>query len=107
MSEPTAEQLEAAIEAISSEAGLWRDMSTQVATMASVADGLTLNAFHFSGLGHLAGMEDVYRDLQQRIAMLLRQGATNMGNTADALKQAADGYQQDEDDAVHRMKNIY
>ena len=107
MTHPSGQQVEASIQAIAGEAGLWSGMAAEVEAMAAVARNLTLNAFHFSGLGHLAGMEDVYRDLQERIAMLLQQAADNFDTTAGALKQAADDYQRDEDNAVHRLRNIY
>ncbi|MEU4217347.1 hypothetical protein [Actinoplanes sp. NPDC026623] len=107
MTQPSGQQVEASIEAIQVEAGLWSDMATQVDAMAAVAQGLTLNAFHFSGLGHLAGIEDVYRDLQERIAGLLQQAADNFDSTSGALNKAADDYRRDEDNAVHRLKNVY
>ncbi len=75
--------------------------------MAAAARGFTLGAFHFSGLGHLAGMAEAYTDLQERIASLLQQAADNFDNVAGALTKAADDYQRDEHNAVHRMKNIY
>ncbi|GAA2535886.1 hypothetical protein [Winogradskya humida] len=107
MTQPSDDQVEASIHALTAEGGVWSGMATEVDAMAAVARSLTLNAFHFSGVGHLAGIEDVYRDLQERIATLLQQAADNFDNTAGALTKAADDYQRDEDNTVHRMKNVY
>jgi hypothetical protein len=107
MTHPSGPQVQASIDALHQEAGVWSGMATQVGSMASTAQGLTLNAFHFTGLGHLAGIDEVYRDLQERIAGLLQQAADNFDNVAGALTTAADDYARDEANAVHRMKNIY
>ncbi|MEV8506289.1 hypothetical protein AB0368_15845 [Actinoplanes sp. NPDC051475] len=107
MTSPTGPEVQAAIGAIHGEAGVWSDMATQIDAMAAAARSFTLGTFHFSGLGHLAGMEEAYTDLQERIAGLLQQASDNFDNVAGALKKAADDYQRDEDNAVHRFKNIY
>jgi len=107
MTSPTGPEVQAAISAIHGEAGVWADMATQIDAMAQAARGFTLGAFHFSALGHLAGMEEAYTDLQERIASLLQQASDNFDNVAGALKKAADDYQRDENNAVHRMKNVY
>lgn len=107
MTNPTGPELEVAIDAIHAEAGQWADMAVQIQGMASVARGLSLGAFHFSGLGHLAGIEEVYGDVQDRIAGLLQEASDNFDGVADALKKAADDYETDESNAVHRLKNIY
>ena len=107
MTEPTGEQLEVAIETLHAAGATWSGMAGEVDAMATAAAGATLGAFHFSALGHIAGMEETYTVLQERLAALLRQAAQNFDNTAEALKKSADDYQRDEDRGVHRMRGIY
>jgi hypothetical protein len=107
MTTPTGEQVEVAIQALRDDAHRWLDMGDQLRAAASAGEGLDLNAFHFSGLGHLLGVDEMYRQVQQTIVTLLRQGAANFDDVAGALRDAADGYEQDEYDTVHRMRNIY
>jgi len=107
MSQPSGPQVQAAIDAMRGEAARWDDMTQQALHTSTTAAGLTLNAFHFSGLGHLVGVDTLYTQLQQHLADLLVQAMHNFANTRDALYAAADGYERDEQDAVHRMKHIY
>jgi hypothetical protein len=104
---PTGDEVQASIEALHQDAGVWSEMAGQLDTFGQVARGLTLSSFEFSGLGHLAGLDAVYAQLQQRMVALLAQGSTNFDNVAAALHTSADAYEQDERNAVHRLKNVY
>jgi len=42
-----------------------------------------------------------------RLYRLLNEGAENLNDLAGALRAAADGYEQDEINTVHRMTGIY
>lgn len=107
MTAPTKEQVEVAVQALRDDAQRWLDMADTMRSAASAGARLDLNAFHFSVLGHLLGIDSLYNQVQQTIVTLLGQGASNFESVAGALKAAADGYEEDERDAVHRMKNIY
>ena len=107
MGDPTSEEVFAATQDIRLDAGVWSGMAGQLDSAAEVARGLTLNAFHFSGLGHLAGLDDKYAELQNRVATMLSSGSVTFDAMAAALKKSADEYDEDERNAVHRMKNIY
>lgn len=107
MTTPTGAQVEVSIRALRDDAQRWLGMADQLRAAADAGDGLDLNAFHFTGLGHLIGIDDLYNQVQLTIVTLLRQGASNFDSVAGALKAAADGYEQDERDTVHRMRNIY
>lgn len=107
MTQPSGEQVQAAIHALRGEATLWDDMATQVLAMSTTAANLDLTAFHFSGLGHLVGVDSLYTDVQQRVADLLVQAMHNFSSTALVLNYAAEEYERDEQNAVHRMRNIY
>lgn len=107
MTTPTGEQVEVSIQALRDDARRWLDMADQLRDAATAGERLDLNAFHFTGLGHLLGIDELYNQVQQAIVTLLHQGSSNFDEVATALKAAADGYEQDEYDNVHRMKNIY
>jgi hypothetical protein len=107
MTRPSGDQVQAAVEALRGEAALWDDLAEQVLAMSTTAAYLDLTAFHFSGLGHLVGVDGLYTDVQQRVAGLLVQAMNNFSSTALALNYAAEGYERDEQNAVHRMRNIY
>lgn len=107
MTTPTGEQVTASIQALRTDAARWTELCGELRTVAGTAAGLGLSSFHFSGLGHLLGIDSLYTEIQQRIVTLLNQGADNFDNIGGALRTAADGYEQDEQNAVHRMRNIY
>jgi predicted DNA repair protein MutK len=82
---PTSDEVFAATDAIRADASVWSQMAEQLDDAAQVAASLSLTAFHFSFVGHLVGMDDMYADLQQRVASLLTQGATTFDEIATAL----------------------
>lgn len=58
-------------------------------------------------LDDIAELEELYRQLQDRLIRLLGQGSETCEAIATSLRSAADGYERDEADAVHRMNSIY
>jgi hypothetical protein len=104
---PTEQQVKAAIGALRADASAWDAGAQDLRDAASAAMGLDLDAFHFSYLADQLGLTEVYQRLQQRLYGLLVQGADNLNELGGALRAAADGYEQDEINAVHRMTGIY
>jgi len=107
VTQPTAQQISAALEAMRADAAMWTEMAGQMREAAGVADRLDLTKLHFSKLGDMIGMVDLYRDVQDRMVRLMQQGAENFDATASALTTAANAYDQDERDNVHRFTGIY
>lgn len=107
MTQPTSQQISAALDAMRQDATMWRDMAGQMREAAGVADRLDLTKLHFSKLGDMLGMVDLYRDVQDRMVRLMQQGADNFDATAGALTTAADAYDRDEQNNVHRFTGIY
>ncbi|HZM74381.1 MAG TPA: hypothetical protein VFC19_01565 [Candidatus Limnocylindrales bacterium] len=64
-------------------------------------------AFHFSYIGDKIGVTETYRLLQEKLIDLLNDGAVNFRSVAQALNIAANGYQEEDRNAVHRLKNIW
>ncbi len=77
--------------------------------VAAGLDGLAddLAAVHLSYIGDKVGLVDMYRNLQDRLIRLLNEGTETFESLAAALRSAADGYERDEAEAVHRLNNIY
>lgn len=107
MTQPDPQQIAAALDAMRGDATMWREMAGEMRSAAVVADRLDLTKLHFSKLGDMLGMVDLYRDVQDRMIQLMNQGADNFDATATALTTAADGYDKDERDNVHRFTGIY
>lgn len=74
---------------------------------ASAAAALDLASFQLSWAASLVGLTDTYHEIQQKVATLLREGEANFDGIGDALQTAADGYERDERDAVHRATNVW
>jgi hypothetical protein len=104
---PNDQQVKAAIEALRKDAGTWDAGSDELRAAAGVAARLELSALHFSYLADKLGLTEVYQQLQQRLCQLLNEGGDNFTALAGALRAAADGYEQDEINTVHRMTGIY
>lgn len=104
---PTDQQVKAAIAALRTDAATWDEASQTLRTAAAAAARLELSSLHFSYIGAQVGLTEVYQQLQDRLTRLLDEGSTNLASLAAALRTAADGYQRDEDNAVHRMTGIY
>ncbi|MFI7540158.1 hypothetical protein [Actinoplanes sp. NPDC049599] len=104
---PTDQQIQAAVQALRKDADTWAAGSDKLVDAAAVAARLELSALHFSYIADQLGLTEVYQQLQQRLATLLNEGAANFTALSGALRDAADGYEQDEINAVHRLTGIY
>ena len=104
---PTDQQIQAAIQALRKDADTWAAGSGKLVDAAAVAARLELSALHFSYIADQLGLTEVYQQLQQRLCTLLTEGAANFTALSGALRAAADGYEQDESNAVHRLTGIY
>jgi hypothetical protein len=107
MPPPSEQAVLAAIAALRADAGTWDDAAGELREAAAVAARLELGALHFSYLADQLGLVEVYQQLQDRLQRLLGEGADNLVALGAALHAAADGYEQDENNAVHRMTGIY
>jgi hypothetical protein len=104
---PSDEQIEAAIAALREGAAAWTRHATEMDAASSAAAAQSLGPFELSAAGSLTGMVEAYAALQDKLVRLLREGATTFGAIGSALQAAADGYEADERDTVHRMRGIY
>lgn len=100
-------KLKVSIEALRKDAAVWDDSGDIMREAAQVAARLELAAVHFSYIGDKVGLVELYQQLQDRLIRLMGQGSETFETVATSLRTAADGYERDEADAVHRLNKIY
>jgi uncharacterized protein YukE len=84
------------IDAMRSDAAIWQDISEELDAAAAVADRLDLTAVHFSAIADWAGLTDLYREVQDRMVRLMREGAEVHRKMADGLRWTADTFEEAE-----------
>ncbi len=104
---PSQDKVEVAIQTLRDDAQKWRAAAGELDAAARVTGEMDFQAFHFSYIGDKIGITESYRLLQDKIVDLLAGGATNFRNVAQALTLAADGYERDDRNAVHRLKGVW
>ena len=107
MTGPSQGQVDVAIQALRDDAQKWRAAAGELEIAARVAGEMDFQAFHFSYIGDKIGVTEAYRLLQDKLIDLLNGGAANFRSVAQALNTSADDYQEDDRNAVHRLKNVW
>ena len=103
MPPPSADEIRVALDALRADAREWLDWAGALAHASTVVGRLDLTANEMCALSAIVGLPETYAAFQQRVAALATQGAAGFTAMADALTAAADGYERDERNAVHRM----
>ncbi len=104
---PTPEQYDVALTALRDDATQWTGCADDLAAAKSTADGLDLEALHFSYIADKCGVTQLYADFQSKFVRLLGEGETTCRGVADALTASAQTYQQEEEAGVHRLNNVW
>ncbi|MFC4858778.1 hypothetical protein [Actinophytocola glycyrrhizae] len=104
---PTKDQYEVALAALRDDATTWTGCADDLAAAKSTADGLDLEALHFSYLADKCGVTQLYADFQSKFVRLLGEGETTCHAVSDALLAAAQTYQQEEEAGVHNLNNVW
>jgi hypothetical protein len=104
---PTDEEIRVAIAALRSDAAEWREWAGALTRASTVADQLALSANDMCALSAVVGLPETYAALRHHAGTLAAQGALRFTEVADALVAAADGYERDERDAVHRLRGVW
>jgi hypothetical protein len=104
---PTDEEIRVAIAALRSDAREWREWAAALARASTVVDQLGLSVHDMCALSGAVGLPDTYATLRHRVQALASQGVLRFTEVAGALVAAADGYERDERDAVHRLRGVW
>jgi hypothetical protein len=105
---PTDKMIAAGIAALRDDAAAWLTAAAALADAAAALAGPPLldpEAFGLAGLR--TGLAALYDDLHRQTVDRLSQAPSTFTATAVALRFAADGYERDERDAVHRLRGIW
>jgi hypothetical protein len=97
----------AAIQALVAEALVWQQSAGTMRAAKNAVDGLGLGESELSWASRPTGLVDTYGQIQAKVSTLLGAGAQTFTELGTAIDTAAAGYQRDEDDAVHRMLNVW
>jgi hypothetical protein len=102
---PSNETIAAGIAALRDDAAAW--LVAAAALAGASAAPPVLDAGEFGLIGEQAGLAAVHTALRGQVADRLAEGSRTGTATAAALHRAADGYERDERDAVHRLRGIW
>lgn len=104
---PTGDEVTVALGALHADAQKWAAAATQAQSARSAATGIHLGAAQFSYFGDQAGLTQTYATLQQKVAALLGQAATNFHNISTTLVQVANAYQDNEQKITGSLNSIH
>lgn len=104
---PASEQLRVAIARLRADARMWRTMAATAGTARVAGTGLDLGEPQLSWASRQAGLLDTYREARHKTLRLLDEAERSLDAIGAALDRAADGYERDERDAVHRINDVY
>jgi hypothetical protein len=104
---PTQDQYQVALAALRHDADRWDQCGTDLGAAKGTADGLDLEALHFSYIADKLGVTAMYQQFQAKMVGLIGEGQTMSANVATALRNSAQTYQQEEESGVHRMNNVW
>lgn len=104
---PTDEEIRVAIAALRSDAAQWRGWADTLDRASTVVDELHLTVNEMCALSGVVGLPSIYAALCHRAQTLATQGSQRFADVAGALVAAADGYEQDERDAIHRLRGVW
>jgi len=101
--------IQAAMEALTSDAKRWDEVSTALSTASGTASGLALGSSVFP---QLLGMSDldldgIYTQLQSKVEHLLSEGSTETGAIADALVQVRKDFESTDQSVRDALKGVW
>ncbi|MGI5241372.1 hypothetical protein [Dactylosporangium sp. CA-139066] len=102
---PSTETIAAGLAALRDDATAWLSAAADLARAAAAPP--PLDADEFGLAGEWSGLTAVHADLRRQVADRLAEGARTGTATAAALNEAADGYERDEQAAVHGLLGIW
>lgn len=99
--------IEVALAAMRTDAGLWDGAADGVRGPASALDGVTLTAADVSKWAADAGLDQMYEQVRTQVQTLLQQGEENFRAIAGTLHASADTYQREDEAGRHTFESTY
>lgn len=99
--------IEVALAAMRTDAGLWDSASGGLQGPASALDGVCLAEADVSKWAADAGLGQLYEQARTQLQTLLQQGADNFRAIAGTLRVSADTYQREDEAGRHTFESTY
>lgn len=99
--------VEVALAAMRTDAGLWDDAAGAMLGPASALDGVSVTAADVSRWAADAGLDQMYEQTRTQVQTLLRQGAENFRAIAGTLRASAETYQREDEAGRHTFESTY
>src|SRR6476469_7668080 len=99
--------LKVALEALSSDAGVWDDVSTTLGSARDSATGLTVTQGQMSWAADVTGLLQTYEAMRSKTERLLGGGATQTSTIAQGLRTVKTTYEGSDQAAVQRLSSAW
>lgn len=106
MTPPTGQGIKTALDAMHSDAALWREQAAAMGAPRQAVDGVAIGADERFALSDELGLDEIMDGLRLAIGDLLEQGQQYFGKIADDLTAAAEQYQADDEAAMHGLNQL-
>ncbi|MGH3620917.1 MAG: hypothetical protein ACRDQ5_03890 [Sciscionella sp.] len=104
MAPPSKRSIEVATTSLRQEAGTWDQESGQMGQVVGKAEALRLDRIE-AGLFQI--IVDAYRGVIDQVTARSKEGQRRMTEIGNTLHQVANTYDQEEQENVHHLKNLY
>jgi hypothetical protein len=104
MPPPSKQQVKVATDTLRNEATVWLTQSDTLTTIANKASGLSLTRLE-AGVFQL--IESPYDAMVTMITSHCREGSQRMEDIATTLRSVADTYEQEDNENLHAIDNLY
>lgn len=99
--------LQADLDALTSEAGVWDTTADTLKTAGTAVDGLTLDESAFSFITFTTDVGATYAQAQTHVSTILWAGHTEAGNIANALRTVRSEYESTDAHTQAHVKGIW
>ncbi len=99
--------MQAAFEALTSEAAEWDDTSQALSDAAGTVSGLQLSAAQFSFISFLTGVDDGYSQARQHVEDVLTAAARETRKLADALREVRRDFESTDQQVVSEVQSVW
>ncbi|MGL5862803.1 MAG: hypothetical protein ACRCY9_16260 [Phycicoccus sp.] len=99
--------LQASLDALREDSGLWDGVSDVLSRSGVACTGLTLTARELTGVAEREGLVDAYERVRALVEKLLGEGATSTGDVAERLLDVRRQYEDDDAGAQARIGDAW
>jgi len=104
MTAPNRAEVQVATAALRTEGGVWLHQSDQLEAVVHKADGLRMGRLE---AGVFQVLVSAYDEVVEQVVGRCREGRARMEEIGQALRRAADVYDEEDRSGAHRFRNLY